>query len=994
MQLNQQTRPSRLLRLANLITNINEHFHDEEDVERLSALKQVADLIAAAPRLMPDSRVRRMWDIAVLLTLGFHAVTVPLILAEKLPFGQGLVAAHGVLTAFHVMAVVVSLNTALVSPSSDQLVYDRADIMAAYLRRWGLVDLLSIIPLDCVLYAVGTGDRAVRAAVALRLLRIPHVLSLFNIASTGTINVEYAKFYFNVVPLLRFVFWLVFWSNLAVVVRLALAVEGEEHGTRYDYAMFWCISVFCRPFYHQGRMLSYGQFWYAAFLSICSFIGTGALLGKVSFWFFMSSAREQNFKKMKSTLDIIQAYQLPRSLQMEVLSFQWHSLHSSVNAMANTGAVLDKLPAQLRGEILLHIRMDFVRRMPLFTNADRPTAAALASALKPVCFSAGETVMVHGEIGQEMYFILHGFCEVIAGPAGEPGRPVATLRSGDFFGEVALMLSDVSRTATIRTLTYCDFFRLDKWDFIGICEANPSFRVNMEAQLKHRLPAYGQRLVKRWFTSKVEPSPNEMPSNTSEIGVPTRPSTEKLYPGSRLSIALPPPDPVSTTLNTFGTPVTSKQGTPLDKKMAQLESAMTMPQSSPRAYVDASRQRRLAQQEELKDEGRNMPRLSLVPSSPGKVPDLDARPEKSSLKPTEQRAAESPTPVYNGIAHSVSYDTGWFTSSSGLGSKPAPDINLTASPQQNSPESLQLNVQPVPFESANANSVGNPLDPRNAPHDSTQSGPIQPVQSDPAICSNSSRRRVPRSSSMTMPPRQLTLSTTTVSIASDDANKSAGSGAGCFTRRESMGAARDSVRSRRLDSISFPVGAGASNRLNSESWTYTQGARSPQVSPRCSPRVESLAVHRRSSPSSEMGGGRSPSARSPSGRNRQEPWEKDLDAMSQEAKQHWIARQMYGLLTEMRVHGQRMDRLELQVETGFAESHRRVCSGLEQVYEHLLTAVRRVEGQLHGVADLVEREAIARHDKADREHNGMNFELRRGRSVFDFFDPNDPIDST
>ena len=51
---------------------------------------------------------------------------------------------------------------------------------------------------------------------------------------------------------------------------------------------------------------------------------------------------------------------------------------------------------------------------------------------------------------------------------------VKTLKDGDFFGEIAILLS-TPRTATVRAKTGCDLFVLDKADFQRILHDHPQF---------------------------------------------------------------------------------------------------------------------------------------------------------------------------------------------------------------------------------------------------------------------------------------------------------------------------------------------------------------------------------------------------------------------------------------------------------------------------------------------------------------------------------------
>jgi len=120
------------------------------------------------------------------------------------------------------------------------------------------------------------------------------------------------------------------------------------------------------------------------------------------------------------------------------------------------------------------LNRETLEKVPLFQGADAVLLASLAMALKPVVFQPDDIVIRKGETGSEMYLISRGEIEVI----GEAGHVVATMGEGNFFGEVSLLTS-APRNATVRAKSYCDFFVLDKADFVRVLKDRPQFLKSM-----------------------------------------------------------------------------------------------------------------------------------------------------------------------------------------------------------------------------------------------------------------------------------------------------------------------------------------------------------------------------------------------------------------------------------------------------------------------------------------------------------------------------------
>jgi voltage-gated potassium channel len=99
-----------------------------------------------------------------------------------------------------------------------------------------------------------------------------------------------------------------------------------------------------------------------------------------------------------------------------------------------------------------------VAKVPFFTRLQATQIAEIAGLLKLIRTIKGEVLMREGDTGECMYFIVSGQVEV----KGKMGTFV--LKSGDFFGEIAL-IERCPRTATVKSLTRCQLLVLDARDF-------------------------------------------------------------------------------------------------------------------------------------------------------------------------------------------------------------------------------------------------------------------------------------------------------------------------------------------------------------------------------------------------------------------------------------------------------------------------------------------------------------------------------------------------
>src|SRR3712207_1915883 len=83
-------------------------------------------------------------------------------------------------------------------------------------------------------------------------------------------------------------------------------------------------------------------------------------------------------------------------------------------------------------------RLEMLAEVPAFAHLPSPVLEALGSRLTEERFHSGDTVVVEGDAGDRFYLIVDGRAKAsTAGPSGTV--PLATLESGELFGEIALL---------------------------------------------------------------------------------------------------------------------------------------------------------------------------------------------------------------------------------------------------------------------------------------------------------------------------------------------------------------------------------------------------------------------------------------------------------------------------------------------------------------------------------------------------------------------------
>jgi CRP-like cAMP-binding protein len=112
-------------------------------------------------------------------------------------------------------------------------------------------------------------------------------------------------------------------------------------------------------------------------------------------------------------------------------------------------------------------RVEALRRVPLLAELGDEELERVAQATQEIEAPEGQVLTQAGAKGTGMYFVAEGVAEV------ESKAGLVELGPGQFFGELALMKKDATRTARVRAKTPLRCLALDRTSFQRLVAKNP-----------------------------------------------------------------------------------------------------------------------------------------------------------------------------------------------------------------------------------------------------------------------------------------------------------------------------------------------------------------------------------------------------------------------------------------------------------------------------------------------------------------------------------------
>ena len=137
--------------------------------------------------------------------------------------------------------------------------------------------------------------------------------------------------------------------------------------------------------------------------------------------------------------------------------------------------------------------LELIRRVPLFEVLTPAQAELVAAAVAKKRYKRGESVVEEGKTTNAIYIILSGRARVVMGDHKGGEVILATLRAGDYLGEMSLIDGE-AHSATVTTEVQTDVLVLGREDFLRCVGENAGVALSLMRGLVQRLRSADKKI--------------------------------------------------------------------------------------------------------------------------------------------------------------------------------------------------------------------------------------------------------------------------------------------------------------------------------------------------------------------------------------------------------------------------------------------------------------------------------------------------------------------
>ncbi|KAL7301338.1 hypothetical protein TKK_0006070 [Trichogramma kaykai] len=432
----------------------------------------------------PYSKLKLLWDAVMLIIYAISFVTVPFFICfVVLDYEEvNMDMANVYLYFFHWVDIVCQCFTGYYDEQSSTVILDHKLIFKRYLKSYLFLDVLTSLPYDLMTlrWRKKPGDGSSLVVALINLIPLCKLFRYFTFTSLVKQVFMYLDSQGIICQLcltLILYTYIIHWFTCicSVIPCINMFAEDRLHGStdswivsrseitgisrRYERAVFIVLEHFTASGFGGIEPRVVGH------IMVCTLL---MILGRVFKSYFIIvllqivADKYSSESKYEQVLNQVAAYsrqkQLPTYMKRRIMTYYRYRFR---NSYFREETLLSHLSDSLRQEVILHSCKKLVESVEIFHNLPKNILTLVVTHLKRELYLAKDMIIKAGTQGDCMFFLSSGTVAILT----PTGKEVCFLEDGAHFGEVALLVQDQRRVASVVAVEVCEVYRLDRKDF-------------------------------------------------------------------------------------------------------------------------------------------------------------------------------------------------------------------------------------------------------------------------------------------------------------------------------------------------------------------------------------------------------------------------------------------------------------------------------------------------------------------------------------------------